>query len=285
MNALSLFLALAFPAAASGPIDVEMARLAAQGFRPSGGATARTRKGEVWAAMLRREDGTQRLYLYIHDSRKVKTLHMELGGSQKLELDSIHDGGDLPDLEGDGGRIVALRTIMPGLDQETLVVLRVINGGVEKLGRVSGGRFKDIDGDGRLEIVGRERPLGALFSMSCRSFHTMAQAAWRTTVHILERGKLVKASERFTPFYDKRIAAERRELSGIDARATDDYGGFLGLTLSLYFDYEQSGRSRQGWGEFRRLFPVKDSDPAPVKRCMQQMEGVIKDKLDIPADW
>lgn len=286
MRALCLALALAAPAAAANiPINAELKRLEAQGYRPFGGAKARTQGGELWAALFQREDGTQRLYLYLHDAQRVRTLHMELGGSQRLELDAIHDDGILPDLEKDGSRILAFRTILPGLDQDTLVVLRIRGGKVEKLGRVPGGRFKDIDGDRRLEIVGRDRPLGALFSVSCKSFHTMAQSAWRTTVHALEGGRLVKVSTRHLPFYDRHIAETRKAVSAIDARATEDYGGFLGLTLSVYFDYDESGRGREGWSQFRKLYPVRASDPEPVKRCLAQMEDAIKSRLSIPEDW
>lgn len=286
MRALCLALALSAPtAAAQIPINAEIKRLEAQGYRPFAGAKARTRGGELWAALFARDDGTQRLYLYLHDAQRVSTLHMELGGSQRLELDAIHEDGLLPDIEKDGSRILAFRTVLPALDQDTLVVMRLRGAKLEKLGRVPGGRFKDVDGDGRPEVVGRDRPLGALFSVSCKSFHTMAQSAWRTTIHALEGGRLVKASARHRPFYDRRIADARRTVSAIDARATEDYGGFLGLTLSVYFDYAESGRGREGWSEFRKLYPVRASDPEPVKRCLAQMEDAIKSRLSIPPDW
>ncbi len=267
------------------PINAELERLEGQGFHAAGGAKARVKQGELWAALFKRDDGTQRLYVYLHDAKSVHTLHMELGGSSRIELDGIHSEGVLPDLEKDGARIIAYRVVLPALDQETLVILRYAKGTLEKTARVPGGRFQDLDGDGRPEVVGRERPLGALFTIGCQSFHTMAQSAWRVGVQALRGGTLVKASEEQRPFFERRIADTRRRLSAIDARATEDYGGFLGATLSVYFDYAAMGRGREGWREFRALYPVKASDPGPVKRCFQDMEAELRRRLAIPEDW
>ncbi|MBI5596730.1 MAG: hypothetical protein HY928_11620 [Elusimicrobia bacterium] len=282
---LAALAALSPARGAPSPADAETARLAAQGYRPGASARARLKDGEVRAVVYSKEDGSQRLYIYRREGASLKTLHMELGGSQHIELASIHEGGALPDLAGDGSRVIAYRTILPRLDQDQLSVMLWRAGRLEKLGRVPGGRFEDVDGDGRLEVVGRERPLGALFSLSCSSFHTMAQAAWRTSVHSLRQGRLVKTSESHRPFFDRRISDTKSRIAGIDARSTEDYGGFLGLTLSLYFDYAESGRGREGWKEFEGSYPVRASDPGPVKRCLTQMRDEIRSRLDIPDEW
>ena len=287
MRAL-LFAALAALAparAAQTPFDAEAARLLSQGYRAGAVARARLKDGEVRVVVYTKDDGTQRLYVYRREGSRLKTLHMELGGSQTIELAAVHDSGTLPDAAGDGSRVIAYRTILPRLDQDQLSVMLWRDGRLEKLGRVPGGRFEDLDADGRPEIVGRERPLGALFSLSCKSFHTMAQSAWRTTVHSISKGRLVKTSESYRPFYDRSIAKTKAALSGIDARSTEDYGGFLGLTLSLYFDYSESGRGREGWKEFEASYPVRASDPAPVKKCLSQMRDEIKSRLSIPDGW
>lgn len=291
MNAALLAAALALgaveaqAATASRVYQAELARIAQQGYRPSASAEAALSAGKLRATVFRKDDGAQRLYVTLDNGAAVKTLHMELGGAQAIELDAIHDTGKLPDLAGDSSRVVAFRLRAPALGQESLVVLRWAGGKLDKTARLPGGRFTDVDGDGRLEVVTRERPLGPLFTISCSSFHTMAQAAWRSEVYEWRQGRLEKASERYKPFFDRRIAETKREAAGIDARATDDYGGFLGLTLSVYFDYAASGRAREGWGEFRKLYPVRASDPGPVKKCLAQMESELKRRLNIPDGW
>lgn len=275
----------AAPARAGRAYDAELARVAAQGYRPEAAAQAKVPQGVLRAAVFRKATGAQRLYVTLETASAVKTLHMELGGAQQVALDPVHDGGKLPDLAGDGSRVLAYRLSAPALGQETLVVNRWADGRLEKTARLPGGRFTDVDGDGRLEALTRERPLGPLFTIACSSFHTMAQAAWRADVYAWRAGRLEKASERYKGFYDRRIAETKHKAAAMDARSTDDYGGFLGLTLSVYFDYAASGRAREGWGEFRKLYPVRASDPGPVKKCLAQMEAELKTRLSIPDGW
>lgn len=272
-------------AAASRAYQAELARIALQGYRPSESAETAASQGTLRATVFRKDDGAQRLYVTLDNGTAVKTLHMELGGAQGIELDRVHEGGKLPDLAGDSSRVIAYRLSAPALGQESLVVLRWAGGKLDKTARLPGGRFEDVDGNGRLEVVTRERPLGPLFTISCSSFHTMAQSAYRSDVYEWRQGRLDKASDRYKAFFDRRIADTKRQAAGIDARATDDYGGFLGLTLSVYFDYAASGRAREGWGEFRKLYPVRASDPGPVKKCLAQMESELKRRLNIPDGW
>lgn len=275
----------ASPAWAGKAYDAEVARVAAQGYRPEASAQAKLPQGTLRAAVFRKDGDVRRLYVTLEGPKGLKTLHMEIGGAQEVALDAVHSGGDLPDLGRDGGRVVAYRLSAPALGQDTLVVLRWAGGRLEKTARLPGGRFADLDGDGKPEVVTRERPLGPLFTIACQSFHTMAQAAWKSDVYEWRGGRLEKASERHRAFYDRRIAEARERAAAIDARATDDYGGFLGLTLSVYFDYAASGRAREGWGEFKKLYPVRASDPGPVKKCLKQMETELKARLAIPEDW
>lgn len=287
-RAAALLLAAALlpnEAGAGAAYKAELARVAAQGYRPEASAEAAVPAGVLRAAVLKKETGSQRLYVTLETASAVKTLHMELGGAQAIELASPHSGGKLPELTSGAGRLVAFRLSAPALSQETLVVNRYVDGKFEKTARLPGGRFEDVDGDGTLEVVTRERPLGPLFTIACSSFHTMAQAAWRSDVYAWRGGRLEKASERHKAFYDRRIAETKRQAAAIDARSTDDYGGFLGLTLSVYFDYAASGRAREGWAEFRKLYPVRASDPGPVKKCLAQMESELKTRLNIPDSW
>lgn len=283
--AAALLLSAGPARAASRAYEAELKRIAQQGYRPEASAEAVLSQGILRATVFRKGDGAQRLYVTLEAASQVKTLHLELGGAQKISLDAIHDDRKLPDVAQDGARVIAYHLTAPALDQESLVVLRWAGGRLDKTARLPGGRFVDADGDGKLEAVTRERPLGPLFTISCSSFHTMAQSAWRSDVYAWRNGKLAKASDRYRSFYDGRIAEARSRAAAIDARSTDDYGGFFGLTLSLYFDYAASGRSREGWSEFRKLYPVRASDPGPVKKCLAQMETEVKRRLNIPDGW
>ena len=286
MTAFFLAAVLAAPAAAASRLyETELARVAQQGYKPEAAAEAAVSRGILRATVFRKGGGSQRLYVTLETAGQIKTLAMDLGGAQTLTLDAVHSEGTITDLGRDGGRVIAYHLGAPATGQETLVVMRWASNRLDKTARLPGGRFEDVDGDGKIEAVTRERPLGSLFTIACQSFHTMAQAAWRSDVYQWRNGALVKASESYKPYFDRRIAEGRAKVAAIDARSTEDYGGFLGLTLSLYFDYAASGRSRQGWGEFKKLYPVRASDPGPVKKCLTQMEAELRDRLDIPNGW
>ncbi len=113
----------------------------------------------------------------------------------------------------------------------------------------------------------------------------MAKSAFRTKVYSLRKGRLVADSRSFPELFEKSIAAHEEELARNDPRETGDYGSFLGSALSLYFDYAELGQGRRGWGRFRELFAPRRSDPRGVKRCLKEMESVLRERLEIPSDW
>lgn len=272
------------PTDRADPLDAELQRLAVDGWRPSEKASSRVRGGRLVAVIYGKEGG-ERLYVYFVGRKNFKTLHMYPGGSVDLSLARVHRDGGIHDLAGDYSRIVAYRTIFPGIGQEKLRVFRYAAGKIRHLADFDQGRFEDVDGDKAWEIVTQDRPLGKYFMINCKSFYTMADKAFRTRIYAWRDKRLVNASRQYASYYNARIAEVRGQVGAIDARSTQDYGGFLALTLQLYFDYAQIGQAREGWGEFRTLYPVKATDPKPVKRCLEQMETELRDRLNIPKDW
>jgi len=276
------------PTARADPLDSELRRLAQDGWRPSEKASSRVRGGRLVAIIYSKEGGTrvsERLYVYFVGRKGFNTLHMYPGSSVDLSLAAAHGDGTIPDLAGDYSRILAYRTIFPGIGQEKLRVFRYAGGKIRHLADFDQGRFEDVDGDKTWEIVTQDRPLGKYFMINCKSFYTMADKAFRTSVYAWRDKRLVNASRQYEGYFKTRIEDVRGQVSGIDARSTKDYGRFLALTLQLYFDSAQIGKAREGWGEFRTLYPVKATDPKPVKRCLEQMETELRDRLNIPKDW
>jgi hypothetical protein len=270
------------------PLDAELRRLANDGWTPSEKAFSRVRGGRLVAIIYEKARGagvSERLYVYFVTRKDFKTLHMYPGSSVDLALAAVHREGRIYDLAGDYSRIVAYRTIFPGLGQEKLRVFRYARGRLRHLADFDQGRFENLDGDKTWEIVAQDRPLGKYFMINCKSFYTMADKAFRTRVYAWRDGRLVNASRHYGAYFKDRIEQTRSQVSSIDARSTKDYGRFLALTLRLYFDHAQLGKAREGWGEFQELYPVKRTDPKPVKRCLRQMETELRDRLNIPSDW
>lgn len=282
--ALALAALLAAPADGAGQgaaWRAELKRLESQGYRVAGKASA----GRWTAAVLEDRSGRTSLRVYRAAGGKQKLAHLDPGFGLRLALSPVHADGRLPDLLGDGSLAVAYTAAFPGVGRESLVLLRIHRGKVERLGDLPSGRLEDVDGDGRLEAVSRARPLGQWFIVDCQSFHAMGQSAFRTSVHALEPAGLRRVSERHRGYFEELIRRRTAELSRRDPRAETDYSGYFGEALSLYFDHAEIGRGREGWRRFKALFPTRRTDPPVVKRCLRKMEDSLREKLGIPPDW
>jgi len=280
--------AVRVPSKHADPLDQELRRLANKGWNPSEKAYTRVRGGKLVVMIYKKgadSRASERLYVYLVGKKDFRTLHMYPGSSVDLALADVHKEGRIYDLAKDHSRIFAYRTIFPGIGQEKLRVFRYARGKIRHLADFDQGRFEDIDKDKTWEIVAQDRPLGKYFMMNCKSFYTMADKAFRTRVYAWRDKRLVKASGDYLDYFEGRIEDTRDQVGAINARSTKNYGRFLALTLQLYFDHAQIGKAREGWGEFRTLYPVKRTDPKPVKRCLQQMETKLRDRLSIPQDW
>jgi len=273
-------------AGVSGPMGREYRRMERKGYTPYQKASAAVSGGTLLAVVYRKPPDGSWLNVYFVTRGKASLIKMKPGSSYDISLASIHEGGRLPDIIGDGSRIIAYRTSFSGVDQDYLVLLRYAKGRVVHVRRLPFGRFEDVDGDGIHEIVSRYRPLGQFFMVGCESFMRMAQGAFRTSIHAWRDGNLVLVSKRYPGYFADHIRELREDLSLIDLRSGDaDPGEFLGFALSIYFDHDELGRSELGWQEFKKAFPLRRSDPKRVKKCMRQVEEQLREKLRIPDDW
>ncbi len=296
LRALTLLILLAVPAraeltvpgTAEGPLAREFGRQARRGYVPAAQATASVGRGVSLVAVVfeKQRFGVKgKIGVYRVTRNGAKLIHTAPAFSREYSLASIHDGGDIPDLFGDGSRLIAYRVKRTNLEHDSLVVLRYAKGKISKLAALPFGRFQDLDEDGRPEIVSAERPLGRWFQLECDSFYTMAKTAFRMRVHSLRNGKVVLDSKSFPELFEKSIQSHEAELARSNSREVEDFGPRLGSALSLYFDHAELGRGRRGWERFREFFAPKWSDPRGVKRCLKEIESVLRERLEIPDGW
>ncbi|HBL18587.1 MAG: hypothetical protein A2X36_07625 [Elusimicrobia bacterium GWA2_69_24] len=264
----------------------ESRRLGGQGYAIAEHASVQVPEGRLAVVVYRKSGGAPRLGVSLVTDRGQKLLHMKIGSSFDIKLASIHKSGSIPDLAGDHSRIVAYQTALTGVKQESLILLRYRDGALEALPSLPFGRFSDIDRDGTLEIVSRERPLGQFFMIGCESYMRRAQDAFRTSIHAFRQGRVVRVSKSYPWYFDNSRQEMLARLDAIDLRSGEaDPGQYLSVALSVYYDYQEMGRAREGWKEFRRLNPARPADPPPVQRCMKEVELTLRKRLKIPSDW
>ncbi|MFC1678671.1 hypothetical protein ACFL2T_00425 [Elusimicrobiota bacterium] len=273
-------------AAGSDPMAREYRRMSAKGYEPEKKASARVPGGRLVAVNYGKAGGGSWLNVYRVDRDRARLLHMKPGSSLDISLASIHHKGRIPDLAGDGSRIIAYRIVFPGIGQEKLAVYRYARGKLSRVETLPYGRFEDLDGDGSQEIVSRSQPLGQFFMLGCESSVKMTQTAFRTRVYAWRKGRLVRSSVDYPEFYDRHIRELREDIAALNPRSTKtDPGAYMGLGLAVYFDHEELGQGRRGWREFLDLSPVRKSDPSRAKRCVQKTERELRKRLRIPGDW
>ncbi len=160
--ALILIFHAASGAAAGGTLAWELDRLAGKRMRLVRKLMAPAGNGELAVVLLQKSTGRPRTSLRVYSVTKAraKLLYMEPGFGKEVRLAAIHAGGKIPDLNGDGSRIVAYVTERKNIGQSTLIVLRHSKGKLKRLADFPTGRFADLDDDGRMEVVTRSRPLG-----------------------------------------------------------------------------------------------------------------------------
>ena len=267
-------------------LEGEIRRFALAGFELRQKASAVLPGGKRLLAMVfGRPDGSS-FRLTVHEIEKTaRLIHFEPSVAS-IRFAPIHDGGEIPDLIGDGSRVLATIVEFPGFQQRLLVLMRYAGGKLIRIGRpLESAEFEDIALDGRLEIVSHERPLGQFFSLSCDSFFTMAQTARRTRIHAFESGGLRTVSAEFPAFYRAHMSNLEAELASNNPAKTGHYGEYLGAALSLYFDYEETGRRKEGWERLRGAFQLPAAAPGKVRDCMREMGSVLRRKLNIPPEW
>jgi hypothetical protein len=241
--------------------------------------------GNFRASIYCRGDSCDRLRVYRLTGARRRLIYVDPGFGAQLSFSTIHKAGLMPDLIGDGSRILAYSSALPGVGQKTLVLLRCSGNRLKRIVELPDADFLDVENDGRLEIISRSRPLGMAFQVGCRSFHGMTRDALRTTLYSWSGAKLVPVSSRYPDFFRLRIGKKEASLAGSDPRNTGDFGGYLGAALSVYFDYAEIDRGKEGWDKFRDRFPLRAADPPGVKACIEEMERHLRERLRIPGSW
>lgn len=279
--ALAAVLASAALAAAPDPLAAPLADSAAQGW------TLRDRvdregKPPISVVVLGREGGS-RLEVYARLKDRAYMVWTHPGDTERLDLDSGPVGRGMPELLGDGSRVIAYRATIPALRATNLHLLAVRGIKVTPAGAFPEGRF--LFAGGKTLVVSRELPLGRFLSVGCEDFGTISQSAFKSVIHAPRKGRWVDVSSSYPQLYAEEIARKEAALERMKGDLQKHAGEYLGLALSIYYDYAARGERRKGWERQGEFFQVPALAPPSVRACFAAMRADLRERLDIPADW
>lgn len=279
-----LALLLAAPAAAADPFAGKVAEWAAQGFVERERAAGRS--GPLSAAAIvfsPRAEGGDRLEFFVAVKGKAYLGYSHPSAVERLELDPTPAGRGFKDLLGDGSRVVAYRATLAALGSTTLHLLRWKGFEVKPAASFPEGRF--VESGGKLLVAARELPLGRFLTVGCENFGTISRTAYKTTLHAPKGGRFVEVTASHPSYFKAEIARKEAALRALSGELEKNAGEYLGLAISLYYDYAALGRASEGWERQGEFFKVPALAPPSVRTCFETIHDDLRARLGVPSDW
>jgi hypothetical protein len=266
------------------PLDANAADWAARGFRLKDRISAPVDGLPVAAVVYASENGSgDRLEAYVVVESTAYLGFVHPSRTDLLELDTTPAGRGYKDLLNDGSRVIAYHSTIRALNASTLNILRYQKFRFSLVGSFPEGRFVS-DGDQTL-VLSRELPLGRFLSVGCADFGTISQTAFRTRVFAPTPKGFVDATPEHPKIFEEEIRRKEAALARLKEDLQKNAGEYLGLALSLYYDYSALGRAREGWARQKEFFSVPKHAPGSVKACFDSMRVDLRGRLGVPADW
>ena len=292
MSRAAAFLAIALlaapcaasPSPAADPLEAKAEEWTAKGFKLKERVTRVDGPLVLAAAVYTPETGSgDRLEIYVVLKGKVYLGYSHPSQTDWLDLDGTPSGRTFADLFKDGSRVIAYRSTIRAINATSLNVVRFKNFKFETAGNYPDGRF--VDEGGKVLLLSREMPLGRFLFVECDEFGTTSQSTFRTRLYAPIKGKFVDVSEKHPDFYGAEIVRKEAAIGRLKGDLQKNAGEYLGLTLSLYYDYAARGETRKGWERQSEFFKLPGFAPPRVKTCFDAMRKDIRARLKVPADW
>lgn len=291
MNFAALLLSLAtlcsFAAPAPEALDAKAAEWAAKGYRLKDRVSRIVDGVLVAAAVYASSDGSgDRLEAYAVLKGKAYLGYTHPAAAERLELDDTPSGRGFQDLFKDGSSVIAYRSMVPVLHASSLQVLRYKRFKFKRIAEFPEGRFEPVAG--KTLLVSRDLPLGRFLAVGCENFGTVSRTAFRTRLHVPQKGVFADVSAEHPDYYAREIERKTRIMDRLKGDLQKNAGEYLGLALSVYYDYSARGEARKGWSRQKEFF-ILDQIPAyaqgKVRACFSAMRRDLRKRLAVPADW
>ncbi|MBI3564536.1 MAG: hypothetical protein HY079_04995 [Elusimicrobia bacterium] len=285
MTAAVLLLAAALTAAAApatGPLDAKAAEWEAKGYTLKD-RVEKAVDGTVLAVAAYSGADGDRLEAYVAVKGKAYLGYTHPAANERLEIDESPEGRAFRDLFRDGSRVFAYRSTIRALNASFLDFVAYKRFKFRRVAEFPEGRVVR-DGDEAL-VLARDLPLGRFLSVGCEDFGTISRTAFRSRLYAFKKGGFKDASSAHPAFYAAEIARKEAALGRLKGDLQKNAGEYLGLTLSMYYDYAARGEARKGWERQREFFQVPAMAPASVRACFDAMRADLRGRLAVPADW
>lgn len=266
------------------PIDAQSAQWRARGFVVKESLSRAVPGRRLAAVVYAATDGAgDRLETYVVLNGQAYLGYSHPARTERLEIVVPPRGRGFDDWLGDGSRLLAYRSTVLALNASTLNLLLYKGFKFRLAASFPEGRFEP---DGRRAlIVSRDLPLGRFLSVGCEDFGTISQTAFRTRLYAPVRGRFAEVTKDHPEFFASEIARKESALERLRRDLRKNAGEYLGLSLSVYYDYAARGEARTGWGRQSAFFRVPRRAPASVRSCLESMRRDLRGRLGIPAAW
>lgn len=271
---LILLAALASAASAPDPVTQEIST------RPGMSAARRVMgqlpSGPAAAVILEGADSSE-LEIYAVMKGRALMIYTHHAGARAFTLDDAV----LPFSDPYGGKIptLAYHVREAALDQSTLTVLRYKRPYFETAGAFPEGSLVDVDGDKKLDVVFRRRPLGQFFRVGCGDFEAGAAKGFETDVAFFD-GKTFSADRgRAKGYLEAQLKRDTAALAAAEPSKVRHPGDYLGKALTVYFGHAKLGRADLGWTELERALQPPSPAPPGLAGCLGEVRDTLRAKL------
>ncbi len=289
MTAAALLLAAALSgtasaAPASGPLDAAAAEWEAKGFTLKDRVEQNVGGLVLAAAVYGAKDGSgDRFEEYVVMKGKSYLGYTHPAQTELLEIDENPEGRSFRDLFKDGSRVIAYRSTIRALNAGSLNIVAYDRFKFRRVAEFPEGRL--VRDGGQTLVLARDLPLGRFLAVGCEDFGTISQTAYRSRLYSFKKGGFTEASRAHPDFYAAEIKRKEAALERLKGDLQKNAGEYLGLALSMYYDYAAGGRARQGWERQKSFFAVPGYAPPKVRACFETMRKDLRARLSVPADW
>lgn len=239
----------------------------ANGKLPSGPASA----------VILEKGASSELAVFAVLKGKGYLVHTQPGGEKAFSFDPAAK----PFADPFGGKTATLvyRVRDAALDSETLVVLRHKKPFFAKAGEFPEGRLIDADGDGRLDVVLRRRPLGRFFRVGCGDFEAGPGRAFETDALFFDGKGFAPSPARAAAFLEAALKEDEAALAASESLKTSRPGDYLGKALTVYFGHAKLGRKDRGWAALDAALEPPSGALPGVAACVGQVRAALREKL------